>query len=171
MNYLRLIPYIVILIFMGYIGYKEFSNNKKQSELKDEIIAMKTELHDYKRMQSELAISMVNELNAINIKHYGELNDKISKINATVATNNNIITQLRQDSERTNNDWNTYSDTTKAALNRQINDEFNRSAELLVRIAGENDRNHEAAVTYYNMLVDYHNTSVANQEKVDKLDK
>lgn len=171
MNYLRLIPYIVILIFMGYIGYKEFNNNKKQSELKDEIIAMKTELHDYKRMQSELAISMVNELNAINIKHYGELNDKISKINATVATNNNIITQLRQDSERTNNDWDTYSDTTKAALNRQINDEFNRSAELLVRIAGENDRNHEAAVTYYNMLVDYHNTSVANQEKVDKLDK
>jgi len=156
---------------MGYIGYKEFNNNKKQSELKDEIIAMKTELHDYKRMQSELAISMVNELNAINIKHYGELNDKISKINATVATNNNIITQLRQDSERTNNDWDTYSDTTKAALNRQINDEFNRSAELLVRIAGENDRNHEAAVTYYNMLVDYHNTSVANQEKVDKLDK
>lgn len=171
MNYIRLIPYIVILIFMGYIGYKEFDNHKKQSELKDEIISMKDQLNNYKEKQSKLTIELVTKINEINNKNYEELNEKISKINAVVNTNNNLVTKLRNETTRISNDWNTFSDATKDTYVRQINDEFTRSTELLTRIAGQDDRNYEAAVTYYDMLVEYHKLSLKYQEDIDKLKK
>lgn len=165
MSYIRLIPYVIILIFMGYIGYKEYNNYKNQSELKDQIISLKTELMDYKENQNQLTIQMVSDMNEINNKNYEDLNVKISKVNAVVATNNDLVAKLQTDTKRSEDDWNTYSDAKKTAYIKQINDEFRKLTEISVRIAEESDKNYDAAVTYYDILVDYHNISKPKENK------
>lgn len=168
MAYLRLIPYIIILIFMIYIGYKEYDNHKKQSSLKDEIISLQNEIVDFKEQQHKLTIELLSEYNRINQTNVEKLNEKINVINANVRSNNDLVTKLHTTTKRIESDWDTYSDATKTAYIQAINDEFRRSTNLLTRIAESDDRNYEIAVTYYNMLLEYHNASKEYQNNQHK---
>lgn len=167
MIYLRSIPYIIILIFICYIGYKEYDANKSKSDLKSEIIKLQNDIHASDLRQYELTIKMMNDFNESQDKRMKEMKNEIDKIDHIVTTNNNLVTKLHSITKEVDTNINSYSDAEKDNYIREINERFRESAEILVEISKNSDQNHAAAVTYYNMLVDLHESSL-NKDKVDK---
>lgn len=168
MTYLRLIPYIVILIFIIFIGYKEFDSYKSSSELKSQIISLQKQIKDSDQKQYDQTIKMIREYSILQDQRMKEMTDEITKINTTVSHNTTIVTSLHDTTKTVDSNLNTYSDATKDAYIRSINDQFRECTNSIVEVAKQSDENHSAALTYYNMLVDLHNTFIESQKESDK---
>lgn len=157
MNYLRLVPYAIMIILLSVIGYQQFTFNKSMKNIQSELIISQNNFNNYKLEQKDNQIKIITAITESNNKKVGELNEAINKINNSTNDNRIIINQLRETTTNAETNYDRLSEASRKRYITTINQLFNESAELLIESSNAADRSTEAAITYHNMLDDQYN--------------
>ena len=144
----------IILILLVYVAYQQFTFYRQISSIQKELIESRKEFSEYKEKQNKIAIQIITEVNDVNSKKFGELYEKIDKINSISNDNRVIINKLHKTTTEAVTNYDSLTDDTRKRYNEAISELFNESTELLGEIAKEADRSTEAAITYHELLVE-----------------
>lgn len=145
----------IILILLVYVAYQQFTFYRQISSIQKELIESRKEFSEYKEKQNKIAIQIITEVNDVNSKKFGELYEKLDKINSISNDNRVIINKLHKTTKEAVSNYDSLADDTRKRYNEAISELFNESTELLGEIAKEADRSTEAAITYHELLVEY----------------
>lgn len=146
---------IIILILLGYIAYQQFTFYRQMSSIQAELIESRKEFSEYKEQQNKITVQIITEINEANTKKFGELYEKLDKINSISNDNRVIINKLHKTTKEAVSNYDSLADDTRKRYNEAISELFNESTELLGEISKEADRSTEAAITYHELLVEY----------------
>ena len=145
----------IILILLVYVAYQQFTFYRQISSIQKELIESRKEFSEYKEKQNKIAIQIITEVNDVNSKKFGELYEKLDKINSISNDNRVIINKLHKTTTEAVTNYDSLTDDTRKRYNEAISELFNESTELLGEIAKEADRSTDAAITYHELLVEY----------------
>lgn len=159
---------VLVLILISVIGYQQFSFNKQLSSIQKELIESRKDFSEYKDKQNATTIKIITEITESNNKKFGELYEKLENINDVNNANTDIINKLRKTTTQTTTNYYNLTDDTKKRYNETLSELLVESTELLNEIAREADRSTEAALTYYDIIVEQNRiVNEANAEKSD----
>ena len=145
----------IILILLVYVAYQQFTFYRQISSIQKELIESRKEFSEYKEKQNKIAIQIITEVNDVNSKKFGELYEKLDKINSISNDNRVIINKLHKTTTEAVTNYDSLTDDTRKRYNEAISELFNESTELLGEISKEADRSTDAAITYHELLVEY----------------
>ncbi len=169
MNYLKLIPYLIIIILLAVIGYLQYTFHKNIISVQSQLNESHKSFAEYQLKQKENQLLIITAINDANNKRVSELNDAINKINVITNNNRTAINELRQETATAETNYNNLSEATRKHYTETVNRLFNESAELLVEFSAAADKSTAAAITYHGMLNDqYEIVNKYNEEIVNK---
>ncbi len=154
MQYLKLIPYLIMIILLSIIVYLQYAFHKDISDVNKKLSESEKSFSDYVHDQKELQLEMTVAITESNNKKFGELYEKLEDINNAASINATNISKLRETTSETISNYNSLSDGTKERYNKTISELFIESTELLREFAGAADRSTEAAITYHDIIVE-----------------
>lgn len=157
MNYLRLIPYVIMIALLSVIGYQQFTFNKTMKNIQTDLIKSQNDFNNYKLEQKDNQIKIITAITESNNKKLGELNESINKINNITNDNRVIVNKLRETTTTAETNYDHFDETARKRYITTINQLFNESAELLIESSNAADSSTEAAITYHNMITDQYN--------------
>ena len=128
MNYLRLVPYAIMIILLSVIGYQQFTFNKSMKNIQNNLIKSQNNFNNYKLEQKDNQIKIITAINESNNKKIGELNEAINKINNSTNDNRIIINQLRETTTNAETNYDRLSEASRKRYITTINQLFNESA-------------------------------------------
>ena len=146
---------IIVLILLGYIAYQQFTFYRQISSIQKELIESRKEFSEYKDQQNKITVQIITEINEANTKKFGELYEKLDKINSISNDNRVIINKLHKTTKEAVTNYDSLTDDTRKRYNEAISELFNESTELLGEISKEADGSTAAAITYHELLVEY----------------
>lgn len=151
---IKLIPYIVVVLFLGIIISMQYKSQNRIVELNKSLADVQKQFTDYQLKQKEMQLNIINEINESNNKRMSELNESIAKINTITNNNRAIINELRSITSTAETNYDSFSEATRKHYTETLRKLFNESTEILVEIAERADRSTEAAIIYHTQLVD-----------------
>lgn len=154
MNYLKTIPYIIIIALLGGIVYLQFNFHRDITNINNQLVESQKQFAEYQLKQKEMQVNIITEITEANNQRMSELNEAINKINTVTNNNRTIINELRAETKAAEANYDSLSEASRKYYTQALSNVFNESAELLVEFAEAADRSTEAAVMYHGMLVD-----------------
>ena len=169
MNYLKTIPYIIIIALLCGIVYVQFNFHRDITNINNQLVESQKQFAEYQLKQKEMQVNIITEITEANNQRMSELNEAINKINTVTNNNRTIINELRAETKAAEANYDSLSEASRKYYTQALSNVFNESAELLVEFAEAADRSTEAAVMYHGMLVDqYEIVNKYNQDLEEK---
>ena len=127
MNYLKTIPYIIIIALLGGIVYLQFNFHRDITNINNQLVESQKQFAEYQLKQKEMQVNIITEITEANNQRMSELNEAINKINTVTNNNRTIINELRAEAN-----YDSLSEASRKYYTQALSNVFNESAGLTI---------------------------------------
>ena len=137
MNYLKTIPYIIIIALLGGIVYLQFNFHRDITNINNQLVESQKQFAEYQLKQKEMQVNIITEITEANNQRMSELNEAINKINTVTNNNRTIINELRAETKAAETkaaeaNYDSLSEASRKYYTQALSNVFNESAGLTI---------------------------------------